>query len=115
MAKSLASGMQAHSQGWSRAFYRLEVSDVAHSSSGSFVTSAGVQVMDAFAFDSLFEELERFGQKLTARVKPADRSFCILLLSINSDFDYNIDFDWLDLDRWRISKMDGGTGIPEGK
>ena len=115
MAKAFISAMQAASGSWQKAFYRLEVSDALHSSSGSFVTPSDVHVMDAFAFDTLFEKLEPLALELAESTKPKEKPFCILLLSINCDFDYTIDFEWVDQNRWRISKMDGGTGIPEGK
>lgn len=115
MAKFFIAAMQATSKNWRQAFYRLEVSSELHSSSGSFITSHEVQVMDVFVFDSLFEKLEPLGLELAERTKPKGQPLCVFLLSINSDFDYTIDFEWTDKDRWRISKMDGGTGLPEGK
>lgn len=38
----------------------------------------------------------------------------VFLLTINSDFDYKIDYDFENMERWGISKMNGKAGIPEG-
>lgn len=33
---------------------------------------------------------------------------------VDSSFEYEIKFEYEDMNRWRISKFDGGTGIPAG-
>lgn len=38
--------------------------------------------------------------------------FRVLLLTVDSSFDYEIRFENADPLRWRITKMDGGSGIP---
>jgi len=38
----------------------------------------------------------------------------LFLLVTAPDFSYQIRFEFEDLNRWRISKLHGGTGVPEG-
>ena len=38
----------------------------------------------------------------------------VFLVAANSDFDYEIKFEYQDMNRWQINKLDGRTGIPEG-
>ncbi|MEC4594383.1 MULTISPECIES: hypothetical protein [Nitrospirillum] len=38
----------------------------------------------------------------------------VFLLTVDTGAQYDIRFDWDDLDRWRITKLDGGTGLPAG-
>jgi len=39
----------------------------------------------------------------------------VLLLRAGSDFSHDVKFEYDDLDRWKITKLDGRTGIPEGE
>jgi len=38
----------------------------------------------------------------------------VFLLTVDSNNAYEINFEYKDMNRWKISKSDGGTGIPEG-
>jgi hypothetical protein len=38
----------------------------------------------------------------------------LFLLVADSSFNYEIKFEYQDLQKWRISKIAGGTGVPEG-
>ncbi|WP_197664926.1 hypothetical protein [Acinetobacter venetianus] len=51
------------------------------------------------------------GQELLAAF---DKTKGIFLLVIDSNFDYEINFEYHDINRWKISKLAGGTGVPEG-
>ena len=38
----------------------------------------------------------------------------VFLITVNANLEYDIKFEWNDLEKWKISKLDGRTGIPEG-
>jgi hypothetical protein len=113
LTKTLTAAMQEGFPGWSRAFLRFNASDNHHGSMGSYVTEKGVFLFDAMKLEPLFKELNGLGSELRS-VLPWDRRFCVFILSVNADLSYKIDFEFYNPDRWEITKMNGGTGIPEG-
>ena len=51
------------------------------------------------------------GKEVLAAIGKSEGLF---LLIADSNFDYEIKFEYSDMDKWRISKMKGGTGVPAG-
>ncbi|QND84421.1 Uncharacterized protein ChrSV_2194 [Chromobacterium vaccinii] len=45
--------------------------------------------------------------------KELGKSQGVFLLTIDAEFNYDINFEWKDLHRWEITKLDGGTGLPK--
>lgn len=39
----------------------------------------------------------------------------MLLLIVKDNFSYEIKYEFEDLEKWRITKLGGATGIPEGE
>jgi len=114
LGKSLISAMQDQVPRWQRVFVRFESSESHHGAKGSYVTDVGVFLLDPFKFNELFKRINMLGVELRKQLADGDKRFCLFLLSVNSDFSYNIDFEWQDPDRWKISKMGGATGLPIG-
>jgi hypothetical protein len=100
-------------QNWSRAYYRFmsEDIDAAYGSNASFVTESGVFLIDAIENRSFFFSMNKQGWRLFEALGMKKGVF---LLCINEDKTYNMMFEWDDLQRWRITKMEGRSGIPEG-
>lgn len=69
-----------------------------HPSSGSFENSAFFETANGRARSLLHTFGETQG---------------VALLTVDAAFDYKIDFDWNDLDRWKITKVDGASGIQQ--
>jgi len=38
----------------------------------------------------------------------------VFVLTVRANCDFNIQYEWDDLTRWKITKLEGGTGLPEG-
>ena len=113
LPKTLMKALQEGFPGWRRAFLRFDASDSHHGSMGSYVTEKGVFLFDTMTLAPLFKELNEMGWELRS-VMPGGLQFCVFLLSVNADVSYKIDFEFYNPDRWQITTMDGGTGIPEG-
>jgi len=114
LAKVLISAMQQRVPKWQRAYIRFEASDSHHGAKGSYITDEGIFIFDVFKFNELFRLMKSLGFELREELANEDRRFCLFLLSVDSGFDYNIDFEWNDPSRWAISKIRGATGIPAG-
>ena len=94
-----------------RAFYRFRSEPSVYGSNASYVVNDNAQLMDALQYSDLFNTLNDRGRELFDLLgKPEG----VMLLTVDSGFDYKIEFEWLDLDRWKITKLDGATGIPAG-
>jgi hypothetical protein len=119
LAKILIAAMESNFPGWQHAFIRFEASDNHYGSKGSYVTSKGVFLLDPFAQKGLFQNINSLGYELwnsltNNKNKNKNKKFCVFLLSVNSSFDFKFDYEWKDTNKWQISKIGGGTGIPTG-
>lgn len=38
----------------------------------------------------------------------------VLLLSVDSQLNYDVKFEFEDVNRWKITKLNGATGLPAG-
>jgi len=70
-----------------------------------------VEIIDVLRHKNFFHGIARKGQELLTAVGKTEGVF---LLVTDSTFDYEIKFEYHDMNRWRISKLGGGSGVPEG-
>ncbi len=68
-------------------------------------------VGDAVKNSGFYVSMDKKGRQL---LKLLGKDTGVFVLIIDASFDYKIDFEYEDLSRWRISKLNGGTGIPVG-
>ena len=52
------------------------------------------------------------GVRLRELLAIDNRRFLVFLLTVDSDFEYDIAFEYDNPDRWQITKLDGGAGVP---
>ena len=114
LAKTLMSTMQEQFPGWQRAFIRFEASDDHHGCNGSYVTNEGVFLLDVFKLKNLFTKINSLGVELREALTNQNKKFCVFLLSVDSAFDFNFDYEWKDKTKWKITKVNGASGIPAG-
>ena len=74
----------------------------------------GVTLISALNEGQLFDDLNDLRRQLWNFESDPSRKFCVCLLVVSSDFDYEIKFEQHDKNKWRITKLDGKSGIPEG-
>jgi hypothetical protein len=115
IAKAYITALRTHVPGWSRGFLRFNASDDHYGSTASYVTPSGVSLLDPFRFDVLFDQINEMGFELRKVLNHQHaKKFCVFLLTVDSNFDFRIDYEWKDSDKWKITKTGGGSGIPEG-
>ena len=108
--KSFISLVREIAPDWQKAYLRFSEWDSVSESKASYVHSTGVEIIDVLKHKEFFQSISRDGQNLlTALGKPEG----IFLLSIDSDYNYEIKFEYENQEKWRISKLGAGTGIPE--
>jgi hypothetical protein len=99
------------SPNFDRAFLRCQSDQNMTETKGSYVEGPTIEIIDAMGKSDYFNPMGKLVPELFAAF---GRDKGVLLLIVDKTFDYNFDFDWHDLTRWRITKLGGGTGVPEG-
>ncbi len=111
IARSFISLVREIEPKWSKAYLRFCSHDMVSEAKGSYVHETGVEIVDVLKHKNFFHPVVQKGQDLLAALGKTEGVF---LLVTDSNFDYEIKFEYQNLERWKISKMKGGTGIPEG-
>jgi hypothetical protein len=115
LAKHVISQMQAHFPGWKKAYLRFNApSDFQHGWNASYVTENGVELISALRHRTFNDEIMRIGPRLREALANKGKKFCVFLLWADSKFNYHIDFEWQDIDKWNITKLNGASGLPHG-
>jgi hypothetical protein len=96
---------------WHKAYLRFSSHHLVSEAKGSYVHESGVEIIDVLRHKDFFRAVARKGQQLLSAVGKTEGVF---LLVTDPKFDYETKFEYHDMNRWRISKVGGGTGIPEG-
>lgn len=113
LAKELMSAMQRINPGWEHAYWRFVSTDVHFGSNASYSAATEVTLISPFTESQLFEKLNELGRQLWNFERDQRRKFCVCLLVVSSNFDYEIKFEQRDENRWRITKLGGKSGLPD--
>jgi len=109
LAKSFISLIRGIAPDWSTGYLRFCSQAFVAESKASYVHQSGVEIIDVLKYKDFFQAISVKGQELLATLGKPEGLF---LLIVDSNFDYEIKFEYSNLDKWRITKMRGGTGIP---
>ncbi|MET3493637.1 hypothetical protein [Variovorax boronicumulans] len=110
LAQTCARLMLEKFPGWSRMFFRYYIDELQDSASASFERAGEVTLLSAMKEGPFYEGMTELAREL----RESGVSFKVLLLTMNSNFDYRVDYEQTSPDRWRITKLNGATGIPVG-
>ena len=111
LAKSFTSLVRSIAPDWNKAYLRFCSQSSVSESKASYMHKSGVEIVDVLQFKDFFRGATAKGQELLAAIGKSEGLFVLI---VDSSFDYEIKFEYSDMEKWRISKMKGGTGIPEG-
>ena len=114
LAKELITAMQRITPGWERAYWRFVSADDRYGSNASYSEATEVTLISTLRESQLFEKLNNLGRELWNSERDPSRKFRVCLLVVTSDFDYEIKFEQHDENRWRITKLDGKSELPDG-
>jgi hypothetical protein len=99
---------------WERIYYRFELHDDSNRMNGSIVRNGEARLISSIDHGDAYDELESLAQAVCEATPDPDGAIpYVLLVTANSDFSYNLEFEYDNPDRWRITKLDGGTGFPQ--
>lgn len=114
LARELITAMQRINPSWERAYWRFVSTDEHYGSNASYSAATEVTLISTLKESQLFENLNNLGRQLRNSECDPSRKFCVCLLVVSSNFDYEIKFEQRDENRWRITKLDGKSGMPDG-
>ena len=114
LAKSLIREMQGMGTPWKTAFLRVQFGDGVDTYKGSFVLSDGVQLFDVLKHKPFFASVREIAPQLREASANGDAQFCVALLIVDSNFGCEVKYEYAEPNRWAISKLGGGTGVPVG-
>lgn len=100
---------------WQQVYVRYSApSDSESGWKGSYVTSSGIHIFDVLQAPERGQQILHFGRLLREAMANEGKKFLVCLIRANSDFDFQSDFEWKDEAKWNLTKLRGGTGLPEG-
>jgi hypothetical protein len=111
VAKSVVLLMRQIAPAWTTAYLRFSLRDHVSRVESSYVTADAVTIVEAGKNKEVFRLIGDQGRRLLESLSKGQGTF---LLVVDANLDYEIKFDYVDENRWEISKLDGGTGIPQG-
>ncbi|MCE5278449.1 MAG: hypothetical protein ABFD89_24330 [Bryobacteraceae bacterium] len=111
LAKNFIELVRSLDASWTKGYYRFRAEESRYGSNASYVGTSGVVLIGAIKHGSFYDSMNEKGAMLL-RILGKEKG--VFLLSVDSKFDYGIQFEWGDLQRWEITKMNGRSGIPEG-
>lgn len=109
LAKRFIEEIQELEPAFVQAFFRFHSEERMYESCSSYTTESDVFIVSALMQDEFFDEMNNICVELLTEM---DKNPALLLLTIDKDLDYEIKFEYEDMEKWRISLADGGTGTP---
>ncbi len=111
LGKSFMQQMSQVEPNWNKAYFRFVAQDIGNGCNASYVHGSEVELLDLRENESFVDEMMEQSNRLA---ELSGKKKFVMLLSVNSDANYKFHFDYEDLERWKITKQDGRTGIPAG-
>lgn len=103
--------MRIEGSGWQTAYLRFVKFTDGNGICASYRSCDDVELLDVFEHKDFFRKAKSIGAGIFLS-KGKRRG--VFLLTVNKDLDYEIEFEYDDLEKWQISKEDGASGIPIG-
>ncbi len=110
ITKSFVGLLRRIAPSWEKAYLRICLDNSSCEAKGSFVADSGVTIIDVIKNKDFFYPINDKGQEL---IELLGKEQGVFLLVVKSSLEYEFKFDYENLSRWKITKMDGGTGVPE--
>ena len=116
MAKEFTELVRRVEPKWSKAYLRFCLEGpmdgwIKHGSKASYISNSSVVLIDPFEHKIFYKSMN---DKVIRLLAMLGKDQAVVLVVIDSTFHCDIKFEYENLDRWNITKMHGGTGIPEG-
>jgi hypothetical protein len=92
-------------------FFRFCKTEGHYGSNASYTSGDHTTLFDPFKNQRFFESMNAKSVRL---VELIGKTRAVILLTADSSFHYKVHFEYEDLERWKISKLNGGNGTTTG-
>ena len=99
---------------WSHAYWRFEAEEFRCGSNASYKGDAGINLIDTVKEHAVFNTLNELGRQLWLTESEKEKRFAVCLMIVDSTFDCELKFERKDMAKWRITKLNGASGLPAG-
>jgi hypothetical protein len=110
LAKDLMAFLQSSYPGWRRGFLRFRSDSGRYGSNASFEVGDRVELISAVRNAAFYDRMNETSRSLFSAL---GKDFGVLLITVTDAFEYNVEFEWANLTRWEITKMNGASGLPK--
>ena len=114
LAQEVVGMMRRIEPSWSRSFWRFESEDSRCGSNASYEGPSGVTLISTLSEGPAFNRLNELGRQLWESEANPEKRFSVCLLVIDSSLNYEVKFERSDMSKWRITKLNGASGLPAG-
>ncbi|MFZ6645060.1 hypothetical protein ACO0LO_05045 [Undibacterium sp. TJN25] len=111
LAKSFMREMFDAEPDWKKAYFRFVMQKFGPGCNASYVVGSKVEFLDMRRHSNFIDEMMENASRL-AEVMGKEKM--VMLLAINSDYNFRFFYEYENMEKWKITKLDGKTGIPEG-
>jgi len=96
---------------WQRGFLRIANAPGVIEVKASFVGSHGIEIVDVIAHKPFIHWASGIAGQIRDSLQSAS-PFKVALVELNADFSYEVKYEFENSQRWAISKLNGGSGLP---
>ncbi|MEJ2419623.1 MAG: hypothetical protein P8Y45_22400 [Exilibacterium sp.] len=96
---------------WTKAFFRYCHEGGRLGSNASCVSNDVADLIDPFDHNIALNKLNDIAEEI---FQSTGKDRAVILLIVDSKFNYDVKFEYIDMSKWMISKLDGSNGIPTG-
>jgi hypothetical protein len=115
LTKEFVHLMNEAQPGWSRAFVRFEATENSYGSQGpSYEQDSEMRILDSMKHPARSTLLRWMGEQVQRLFLLQRTPRAVLVLAVTPDGRCEMKYEYRNLSRYRITLIDGGTGIPEG-
>ena len=101
--------MREREPAWETAYYRFRSEGSRYGANASYVVGTNVLLIGAVKWAAFYERMNDNAARL---LEVLGNSQGVFLLTVSAGAAYDIRFEWENLRRWEITKLDGRTGMP---
>ena len=113
LAKGFIQTMIDSNEKWDKAFFRFHSDVNGYGGNASYTQGSSVNLLGQFKFDGFVEKTCDKFENLKKSLAQSNKPFCVALLVIDNQYNFKILYEYNDLDKWFITKIDS-DGIPRG-
>lgn len=114
LAKALVTEMRVANPDWQEAFVRMQAGAGYFEVKCSYVLPTGPKILNILDHKPFIARLQQIGIKLQDTLPQSTVPFCVAILRVGADMNYEMQYEYEDERRCGISKLNGGSGLPDG-